>query len=155
MKRVAPKLALTENDVFYDLSSGLVRLVIYLYLATPVRKSVCIEAISRKHDIAQGAQETVKLTGFSNPNRELTFIHDDVRMVDFTDAMVVYLAFARFSSSLMEELCYKFEQMKPGLRIISPKIIIGHPRIAYMDDTDLPMTWEEKEVSHYELMEPA
>ena len=155
MRLLAEKLALTSNDVFYDLGSGMGKLVSYLHLTTPVQKSIGIEMVGQRHSIALGVQEELRLAGLLNQRRELTFIHNNMRLEDFKGATVIYMSSLCFSDELMEALNQKFVQLNPGLRIISLRPIPLHPQIVFIERTYLPMTWTDRSpVYHYQLMAP-
>jgi len=153
MRLLAKKLALTKKDVFYDLGSGAGKLVAYMYLATPIKKSVGIEMVGKRHKIALWAKEYLKLDGLLDPKRELNFIHNNIRLEDFSDATVIYMASLCFLDELMEELNQKFAQLKPGLRIISLRVLPKHPRLVFVEEDLLPMTWTRHSlIYHYKLV---
>ena len=155
MRLLAEKLALTRDDVFYDLGSGTGKLVCYLYLTTPVKNSIGIEMVGQRHCIALGVQEELRLAGLLNQRRELTFIHNNMRLEDFKGATVIYMASLCFLDELMEALNQKFARINPGLRIISLRPIPPHPQIVFIERTYLPMTWTDRSVVyHYQLIAP-
>ena len=155
MRLLAEKLALTRHDVFYDLGSGTGKLVSYLYLTTPIKKSIGIEMVGQRNSIALWVKEKLRLAGLLDQRRELTFIHNNMRLEDFKGATVIYMASLCFADELMAALNQKFAQLNPGLRIISLRPIPPHPQIVFIERTYLPMTWTYRSIIyHYELIAP-
>ena len=99
------------------------------------------------------ALEQLKAEGLVDKDRELTFIHNNIRQENFSDATVIFMSSLCFSNALMEELNQKFVQLKPGLRIISSQIIPKDPQLAYVEEESLPMSWiNTSMVHHYKLL---
>ncbi|NEJ83102.1 hypothetical protein GR268_42230 [Rhizobium leguminosarum] len=152
MQALAKKLKLSSSDVFYDLGCGLGKLVVYMYLVSPIKKSVGIEMVGQRYKAASLMLQLLTDDELLDPNREILFIHNNIRNENFLDATVIFRSSLCFSNELMEELNQRFSKLKKGLRVIS---LIPLPKSTslYLKDVDcLPMTWTDaSRIYHYEL----
>lgn len=151
MRDLSQRLNLTYKDVLYDLGCGMGKLVTYMYLTNPIKKSVGIEMIGQRYGIAELALEQLQDDGLLDPQRELKFIHNNVRNEDFLDATVIYMSSLCFPLDLMEELNQKFLKLKRGLRIISLAPLPEHKSLEFKKVETLNMTWiSESRIYYYE-----
>jgi hypothetical protein len=104
------KLDLKPDDIFYDLGSGLGRVVILANLMSGAQaKGVEINAVLDEH-----AREFANRLALSN----VTFIKADVREVDFSDGTVFFM-YTPFTGGIMDAVLDKLRQeaLKRPLRI--------------------------------------
>jgi len=152
MQTLTKKLKLTSNDVFYDLGCGIGKLVIYMYLVNPIKKSVGIEMVSQRYKGADLALELLRKEGLLHCNRSLIFIHNNIRNEEFSDATVIFMSSLCFSNELMEELNQRFSKLKKGLRVISLIPLPENTRLSLKDIDHLPMSWNDtSRIYYYEL----
>jgi hypothetical protein len=153
MKYLAKEVKFNSLDVFYDLGSGVGKLVIYLYLTTPIRKSVGVEMIGHRHQTAMQVFDQVAAAGLLSDKRQLCFGYDNLREANFEDATVIYMSSLCFPIDLMQVLSQRFLKMKSGLRIISSQILPEHPRFRLLKQGFLEMTWSStSRIYYYELL---
>jgi hypothetical protein len=149
MQILANKLKLTPRDVFYDLGCGMGKLVLYMYLAKPIKKSVGIEMIGKRYTIADYALASLVSQGFLDPKRELKLIHNNIRNENFSDATAIFMSSLCFPPGLIEELDQKFSKFKKGLRVATLKPLPESTRLTLVDISYLPMTWTATSRIHY------
>lgn len=67
---------LKENDVFVDLGSGIGKIVLQIFLTTPVKKACGIEIVNESHQRALIAAQKIQqdLPDFYSEDRELKFL---------------------------------------------------------------------------------
>jgi len=151
MKELSQRLNLTYKDVFYDLGCGMGKLVTYMYLTNPIKKSVGIEMIGQRYRVAELALQQLQFDKLLNPQREIKFIHNNIRNEDFSDATVIYMSSLCFPTDLMAELSQKFAKLKLGSRIIS--LVPLHPSkfLQFKKVEILEMSWiSASRVYYYE-----
>lgn len=137
-------LDLTKQDVFYDLGSGVGKLVVHAYLATPVKKSVGIELSKTRYDKAQEVKELLHQEGYLKSHKTLAFKHQNILDADLHDATVVYMCSTCYSEDLMEKLVKKFSKLKRGLRIVTLKELPRNKQFKLIHTYHLPMTWSAR-----------
>lgn len=149
MEALVKLIQFTSSDVFYDLGSGVGKLVTYFYLTTPIKKSVGIEMVGARHQTAMITLAKIKSEGLLVKERSLQFQYANLREVNFEDATVIYMSSLCFPKDLMEELSQRFLTLKPGLRIISSQPLPGHPRLRLVQQGFLSMTWTSISLTYY------
>jgi hypothetical protein len=120
------------DSVFYDLGSGVGRLVYAAAFSNFFKQSIGIEIVSSRHDLAVSARNNFH--EFS-PNTEVTFINDSFLSIDFSNADVVFLAGTAIPKDVMKKLIVKFRDLKHGARII-----ITDKEIADKNNFELELT---------------
>lgn len=152
MQALAKKLKLSSSDVFYDLGCGLGKLVVYMYLVSPIKKSVGIEMVGQRYKEASLMLQLLTDDELLDPNRELLFIHNNIRNENFSDATVIFMSSLCFSNELMEELKQRFSKLKKGLRVISLIPLPKNTSLSLKDIDYLPMSWTDtSRIYYYEL----
>lgn len=128
-----------NNDVFYDLGSGIGKVPTQFYLETPVKKSVGIEYNESRNNIAKIISSEIK-NNFKSKYKKLELINDNFFNVDTTDGTIFYLCSTCFNDSVMNQLFEKIIS-SPNLKaIISLK---PFPNIIHDKVIKLPMTWNK------------
>lgn len=150
MSSLSRLLNLTYKDVFYDLGSGMGKLVTYMYLTNPIKKSVGIEMIGQRYNVAQLALQRLQEDGLLDPGREIKFIHNNIRNENFSDATAIYISSLCFPPDLMAELSQKFGKLKLGSRIMSLAPLHPSKSLQFKKVEILDMSWMESRVYFYE-----
>lgn len=154
VEQLVHKLGLTESDVFYDLGSGVGKMVIQVYLNSPVKKSVGVElGPSRAHAAADAAHK-LREEGRIVPGRQLLFYNKNIIDMPLADATVIFMNSLCFSDALMQLLTDKLSELKPGLKVLSTRQLPAHSRFRLVETLYLPMTWnKDVPVYYYQLLE--
>jgi hypothetical protein len=134
-------LRLGRRDVFYDLGSGVGKVVIQTALTVPLKKCVGIElARSRCHG-ARSVLASVRQTGLLKTSR-CTFRNEDILHADFADATALYCCSTVFSAWLMRRLARKIAAIDGPLVFISMQSLSSQARrIRLIDEIRLSTTW--------------
>ena len=101
---------LTENDVFYHLGCGSGKSITISLEEFKVKKAIGID--NNKDKIVQ-AQKLLEEKHISNGS----FRYQDVTVSDITDATVILFWFS--DENVIEKMISKFENLKPGCKIIT------------------------------------
>lgn len=143
-----PDLNVTANDIFYDLGSGIGKLCIAAYLASPVKKSIGIELSGTRFNHAQQAKKalTNKLTYLQRwwtlRKKSLTFTKENILTAPFEDATIIYMCSTCYEP-MMAALTQRFTCLPNGVRIISLKSLPENPHIKLITELTLPVTWKK------------
>jgi len=112
---------LTKNDIFYHLGCGKGNSIIIALEEFRVKKAIGID--NNKEKISQG-QELLQKKHITNGS----FRHQDITISDINDASVILFWFS--DEKIIEEMIPKFQNLKPGCKIIT----IWGPLTGYMPD---------------------
>jgi len=139
--------ASSRSMVFYDLGSGVGRLVTQLYLDQPhaiVDKAVGVELAWDRHELAQqalvGIQNEVGCT--DPPESDLCppirFIHGDATQVDWSDATHLFLSSLCFPDVVLESL------QQTILQLPEVQVVAALNRLDWLLRNSIE--WEERQV---------
>lgn len=153
------ELKLTDQDVFYDLGSGLGKFVSQVYLTSPVKKAWGIEFSENRFERAQKATANlikIQETSFEFENKmrkvfgkdalvktkkkKFGFTNMDMLQADLSDATVVFTCSTCFGQEFMQKLTDKLAANN-GLRILTLVQLPYHKHVHYVNTYVLPMTW--------------
>ena len=102
--KLLQKMSLHEMDVFYDIGSGIGKLVLHAYLKSKARKCIGIEKVYAKHVIARKIlDEASKKFNFSS-NRIIDYVYGNLHYKDINDATVVYIGPNNFTQKSINEI---------------------------------------------------
>ena len=93
------KKNLTKDDVFYDLGSGLGKMVIHIGECTDVKKSVGIEFSNERHNIAVDIKRK-----YANRNNRISLINGDILKRNLRDATIIYFDNTCYSNESCEDI---------------------------------------------------
>jgi hypothetical protein len=153
VEKLISLLNLKDSDVFYDLGCGVGKMVIHVYLGTPVKKSVGIELSSERATKAMTIQEKLKQDkSLIEEGRTLAFYKESFLDSNLNDATVIYLASTCFSPDVMKQVTDTLAKLKKGLRVITLKKLAANDHFKLIDEFILPMTWSDNTTAYlYEL----
>lgn len=145
-------LKLKDTDVFYDLGCGVGKMVVQVYLDSPVKKSAGIELSSERAESALKIKQQLQVDNKIKAGRTLVFYKESFLDVDLSDATVIYLASTCFSDDIMKKVTDRLATLKKGLRVATLKKLAENDKFALLDQFILPMTWSDSTpVYLYEL----
>ncbi len=99
-------LVFNEEDVFYDLGSGIGKVVLQLFLKTPVKKSIGIEASTARHNCAEEVFNVAKkeYQARFQDQREFKSIQGNFLLHPIVDATVVFTNSRCFNDEMLVDL---------------------------------------------------
>ena len=148
-------LELGEDDVLYDLGSGVGKMVLQVAMAVPLRKCVGIEMSPSRHQGARAALSRARELGLLRA-RECELVRGDFMEADLSDATVIYTCSTTFSDRLMRRLMLKLSTLTPGLRFITTRHPIVRHGFEEVDELRLDMSWHRRSpVFVYRLPPPS
>lgn len=155
------ELQLTSDDVFYDLGSGLGKLVFQMYLMTPVGKSIGIELSKTRFEKAQsiigrkGTKIYKEAFNFENKMRKLLKLETQKKVArkmfkyyngnflkkDLSDATVIFTCSTCFPDECMQNLTKKLAGLRDGVRILSLRALYPNKNLRQVKTLHLAMSW--------------
>lgn len=136
-------LEINDQDVFYDLGSGIGKVALHFFLKTPIKKASGIEAAEARQNSAQKIYRQVKeeFPELYANGRTLTSQCGNFLEVDISDATIIYTCSTCFGEELLKNLGAVFDQC-PNLKyVVSLKAI---PQVLPLDRTlEIECTWDK------------
>jgi precorrin-6B methylase 2 len=147
-------LSITDKDVFYDLGSGLGKMVLQMYTTTPVAKAVGVELSQDRFNQSKEALEQLQTKNLINKGRILDFINKNILDVPLADATIIYISSTCFSDDFLKKITEKIATEVPAstfLRVISLRTLpaVASDRgLIHTATYTIPMTWSSKVMAY-------
>lgn len=139
-ERLFAYLELSKRDVFYDLGSGIGKVVLHAALALPLRRAVGIEMVRRRHDLAVEVLDQIDARGLLQTETCELWCGDFMRL-PISDATVIYTCSTAFPDALMSRLARRVARL-PKLRCFvslrEPEVLHG---LELVDVLNLDASW--------------
>jgi hypothetical protein len=134
---------ITEDDVFYDLGSGIGKVALQVFLKTPVKKAFGLEASESRTAMAQKVYNNVKQEFpelFEN-GRELGTSVANFLEADLSDATIIYSCSTCFSEELLSDMGKAIDRC-PNIRyVVSLKQIPS--KVPFDRILEIECTWDK------------
>jgi len=133
-------LEISENDIVYDLGSGVGKVVIYTALCTKVGRAIGIELSESRHRdavkaLSEAQQINNKLLG------RCEFINDDLTTVDLSRASVIYTCSTAFSLGFMKKVTARLSTLSHEFRLVTLQELPEAKPFKLIDKLRLDMSW--------------
>lgn len=151
--RALEKTCPNENDIFYDLGSGLGKKVFAAALLCDKLHSKGIEILPDMYEASVQIQRTLHMRGHLVEKR-VQFILGNYDEIDFTDASIIHISIFPFllECQLYGSLGEKLKKLKTGTRIITSEVSLPLAEYAVSDIIDYVFpTRVEKAFIHWRL----
>jgi len=148
------ELNIQPTDIFYDLGSGLGKVILQAYFNYPFKKTVGIELSPTRYQHAINKIKILNEKNYLDSQRTLEFINANIVDTDLSDATIVFMCSTCYSNDLMEKISIKLSSSKKGLKVITLKDLPASQKDKFelIKQYKLPMTWTKaSSVFLYEL----
>ncbi len=137
------KLDIKENDVFYDLGSGVGKVALQFCLTTPIHKSYGIEALEIRHKIAEQAYIDIKK---KLPdlfiNKSLQSMHENFLFCELENPSIIFMDSLCFSDDTIKQLSKVLNNIPTIKYVISLKAIkLNHLKLK--EKITLKFSWSQ------------
>lgn len=131
--------------IFYDLGSGIGRIVFLITNLIPGLTSKGIELVKERHDTAMVAYNNLNDVSLQ---KRVEFINGSLFDKTLTDAAWIFISNLCFSDELNETLSKKFEtELQPGTLIsFSKSLNLSEDKFESLGKHIIPMTWKEDSI---------
>lgn len=146
----------SSSHVFYDLGSGVGRMVLQVFLDFPVvQRSVGVELSRERHEAAVelrrrvlGAEASLHREVHRENGRSCELYCGDILEADFSEVTVIWLANSFMSDEFLRQLCSKMAAA-PKLRYVGVNDALSEwdlvlPGFQLDRRMRIPMTWDEE-----------
>lgn len=139
VERLAKALELGEDDVFYDLGSGVGKLVLQIAMM-PVKKSIGVELTKTRYESSVAALAQIKKQGLLDAKCQ--FRNESLMDSNLADATAIYVASTCFSDSFMLKLTRKLAAYNKPMRFVTLRDLGKRPpQFKYVKAIKLVATW--------------
>ncbi|MCA9708341.1 MAG: hypothetical protein KDK70_21000 [Myxococcales bacterium] len=148
-------LRLGPRDAFYDLGSGVGKVVLQVAMTVPVARCVGIELMGRRHRLARRVLASAQAEGLLRA-RACSLRHGDFMRARMRDATVAYTCSTAFSTAFMNTLAARLARLPVGLRWVTTQDVDDNDWFRLEDVLRLDMSWRRRSKVHiYRLVSPA
>ncbi len=137
---LAQELKLGPDDTFYDLGSGLGKVVLQLAMSVPLAGCFGLELVRNRHRIASNMLARVREQGLLLA-AACEFHRANFMSAPLDDATVVYTCSTAFSAEFMNELAAHLARLPVGLRWVSTRGVQPNPWFEVETALWLDMSW--------------
>lgn len=148
VNRLIDAMKITQDDVLYDLGSGVGKVALQFFIKTPIKKAVGLEAHKERNQSAVQVYNQVKkeLPALFH-NRVLDSICENFLEYDFTDATILFVPSTCYGDELQMEIG-KRADLCPNLKyIISHKVLPNKFPLNRM--IDIECSWDTENTHFY------
>jgi len=143
VNKVIGYLDINENDVFYDLGSGIGKVPLQFFLKTPVKKAYGVEASKKRNDHAIRVYEHLKLEfpELFKTGRQLGCMESNFLEADITDATIIYTCSTCFNEELLADIGSIVDRCPNIKYVVSMKPIPS--KLPFDTILEIECTWDK------------
>lgn len=145
VKKLVDYLEMSSGDVFYDLGSGVGKVVNQVAMTVPLKRCVGVE-LSRSR-IATSRSVLRKLRAEDRIVARRT-VHrcENILEADLSDATVIYTCSTAFSWRFLARVCRKIRELERELLFVSVQELEDDTRgFEHIETLRLDMTWQRRD----------
>lgn len=146
-EQLIKELAMSAQDVFYDLGCGVGKLVTQVACASPAKKVVGIELVESRYKKALEVLDKLP----DHIRQKITFIHDNVLQQSYKDATIVFMCSTCFTPTTINVILEKiYKETGKNIRLVTltkfdKKDHSWSKHFKLEKDLGLAMTWHNEE----------
>jgi hypothetical protein len=147
VQRLLERLELGERDTFYDLGSGVGKVVLQAAMTVRLRRCVGIELAGSRVRTARSQLRRARQEGLIVARR-CVFKDQNLLEADLSDATCVYTCSTAFSLRFMRMLARKLEELERELVFVTLQELPPRRRFTEVDTLRLDTTWTRRTQVH-------
>ena len=133
---------LAQQDVFFDLGSGVGKVCVQVALTTPAT-AIGIELSPARYQMAQQAKEALMSRKILTKANKLQFYEQNILDADLSKGTVFFTCSTCFSDALMQTLTQKIASSGKHVRVATLRQLPENQYFALDKVFNLKMTWSE------------
>lgn len=147
LEKLHEYLDIRTGDIFYDLGSGVGKVVLQTGLFTKAQKVVGVELSENRHEDAMAAlkraSEIAPLAA-----KKCSFINDDLMNIDLSSASIIYTCSTAFSDLFMRQIAKRLADFSHKYRLVTLQELPNEKHLKRVDTIYLDMSWARKTAVH-------
>jgi len=140
-------LKLTEQDIFYDLGSGVGKVVVHTALFSSVKKAIGIELSEYRHNEAEIALKRA-CEWAPHIKKRCELKNADLMEIDLSKATVIYTCSTAFSMRFMNQVTKRLAEFTHDFRLITLQELPPCQNFILLDKLHLNMSWIRRTPVH-------
>jgi len=140
-------LKLGPKDIFFDLGSGVGKVIMQVGMTTKLTKAVGVELSETRFKSAKKALKTAANSGWIDPGK-VEFRNEDILKTDLSKATVIYTCSTAFPMTLMTRLAKLLATHPRPLRIVSLQKMPATKGLHLIKKLPLDMSWARQTPVH-------
>lgn len=146
--RLLRELEPTPDDVFYDLGSGIGKVVLQVAMSVPIARCVGVELSASRCRLARTALRRARRRGLILARRTV-IRHGDLLAEPIDDATMVYTCSTAYSLRFMAMIARKLRSVPRSLRFVTLQELITVPRgFRHVRTVTVATTWNRRTPAH-------
>lgn len=154
VRRLAEHLALGPRDVFYDLGSGVGKVVNQIAISAPVARCVGVELSPSRVRTARKVLRHLRADGLVRA-AQVSFRQQDILAARIRDATVVYTCSTAFPWTFLGALCDKVAGLGKPITFVSVQELVPRDDFELQATLRLDMTWQRRDYVYVYRVTPA
>lgn len=142
--RMLSYLQMTERDVFYDLGSGVGKVINQVAISVPVRRCVGVELSETRVRLARAALRQLRRE-VRIEARRCSFRCENLLDTSLDDATVIYTCSTAFSWRFLLRLCRRVRAIGRPVRFLSVQELEPIDGFEHVETLRLDMTWQRRD----------
>lgn len=154
VKKIIRRLALSSEDVFLDLGSGLGKCALQIFMQSNAQKVIGIEAVKQSHQWALLLKERcqAKCPFFWEEGRSLVFYEGNFLDYSWQEATVVYTCSTCYTSELLCAIGNKINQETQIQQVLSLRPLPTLSRLRMYQVFPVECSWDSALCFHYRCL---
>jgi len=144
VRRLAEHLELGPRDVFYDLGSGVGKVINQIAISAPVARCVGVELSPSRVRTARAVLRRLRTDGLVRA-AQVSFRQQDILAARIRDATVVYTCSTAFPWTFLGALCDRVSGLGKPLRFVSVQELVPRDDFELQETLRLDMTWQRRD----------
>lgn len=142
--KLLTKINLTEDDIIFDLGSGMGKIVLQFFLQTDVREATGIELAPTLHQRALAAAQRVEqdLPMLFSDNRKLNFILGNFLEIPFGSATVLVMNSTCYSQDMLIQLGEIINACKDVCYVLSLRPLLNLVNLTLNSIVRIQCSWD-------------
>lgn len=140
LNKLLDHLKLTSRDVFFDLGSGVGKVVLQTALVSPVKSCIGVELSTARHNDALNALENSR-SWDKHLYQRVCLVNADMLTVDLRSATLIYTCSTAFSEGFMKKIVSYLATFTHPFRLVTLQDLPTTRHFKLTDKIKLNMSW--------------
>lgn len=142
--RMLTYLQMTDRDVFYDLGSGVGKVINQVAISVPIRRCVGVELSETRVRLARSALRRLRRE-VPVRARRCSFRCEDLLDTALDDATVIYTCSTAFSWRFLVRICQRVRAIGRPLKFLTVQELEPMKGFEHVETLRLDMTWQRRD----------
>lgn len=135
------------EDVFFDLGSGLGKVILQVAMTVQVEQCIGIELVESRHREAMAALARARAAGYLR-TEDVRFRKADILRARLTGATILYTCSTAFPEGFMMRVAERVANLAEGVRLVTLQELDDNPWFEREELLRLDMSWRRRSKVH-------